>query len=147
MYKKFDLTSDDVHQSASELFTDVINLTFGILPNEPSKFIRGRAGEKPHMEKCTPEEDEKLLIVALPQICTKHVLSHAFEEYSLTIMGQAMSCYLFVIKLTDENGYAAFNQSTSVYQKEFHCFTWSGRELTFSSEDELKSAMAGDAPV
>ena len=138
MYRTFDLTGKQ------EAYKDVVDLTLGVKPGEPSKFAGGRYGAKAQIKSCSPEEDEKLIIVLLPKICTKHILKGCYEVHSLTIWSpDGDMCVMFVLKLEKDGAFAAFNQADSVFKTKLHCFTWDGKEQVFGSEDELSLKILG----
>ena len=141
MYKKFDITSDSVYLQASEKYQEIINLTLGVMPDEPSRFIGGHFGEKPAIVKCKPEEDEKIMIVLLPEVCTQHRLLRCDQLHSMMIMGHNELCVMFIMRVTGGNAYAAFDQEPSRYKHEWHCFAWDGSERIFTTSRELELAM------
>lgn len=139
MYKVFDLTG------MMQEYKDVTDLVADIRPDEPSKITSDCRLRGMKIESCSPDEDERLMIVLLPRMCTKHTLYGCYEVHSLTMWhpSKEAMCVMFVLKMEKDGAFAAFNQADSVFKTELHCFTWDGKEQIFSSDDELSLKMLG----
>lgn len=141
MYKKFDLTRGTGFELLSH-YTDIAEMADGVKPNDYSKFVRGRNGTKSKIVECDASENEMLMLIALPQPCKQAIMRGAQEIDRILVVNTLMYTFILV-RFEDEDGFVAFNQSQSMYSKEFHCFTWDGRYRVYASEEEIYQELLG----